>query len=116
MCKTPNSTPPIRPAEESLNQERSLLLDAVYQSVETLHAEIDRHHALMVGVLTENLDPVQVDTLVKGRQPPSVVKLKTTIADTIDVLEESRKAFKSKQLEMLRKKLMRVLFETEQAR
>lgn len=43
---------------------------------------------------------------------PYKQKLKDTLLETIQVLEESRKAFKSKQLEVLRKKLIEVLAET----
>jgi len=39
-------------------------------------------------------------------------KLKEILLETIHVLEDSRKAFKSKQLETLRKKLIQVLAET----
>jgi len=38
--------------------------------------------------------------------------LKDAIKDALDVLEESRKAFKSKKLEALRKKLTQVLIDT----
>ena len=38
--------------------------------------------------------------------------LRDAIKDAIEALEQSRKAFKSKQLEVLRKKLTRVLIET----
>jgi len=38
--------------------------------------------------------------------------LKEMLLETIQVLEESRKAFKSKQLEAFRKKLIKVLAET----
>jgi len=37
--------------------------------------------------------------------------LRHTLADAIEVLENTRKAFKSKQIEALRKKLTRVLIE-----
>ena len=96
-----------------MEKERSALLDAIYRSTKELHAEIDRYHALMVGVLTENVEPCHLDKLLSACQEPSVAKLKISITETIDVLEESRKAFKSRQLEMLRKKLMRVLFEAD---
>lgn len=42
---------------------------------------------------------------------PYKQRLKETLLETIQVLEESRKAFKSKQLEALRKKLIEVLAE-----
>jgi len=43
---------------------------------------------------------------------PNKHRLKEVLLETIQVLEESRKAFKSKQLEALRKKLIEVLAET----
>jgi len=55
------------------------------------------------------------DTLVLCRcvsACPYKRRLKETLLETIQVLEESRKAFKSKQLETLRKKLIKVLAET----
>jgi hypothetical protein len=39
--------------------------------------------------------------------------MKTAIKEAIDVLEESRKAFKSKRLEALRKKLTQVLIDAD---
>lgn len=54
------------------------------------------------------------DTLVLHRcvsRCPYKQRLKDTLLETIQVLEESRKAFKSKQLETLRKKLIKVLAE-----
>jgi len=39
------------------------------------------------------------------------LKLKEAIKDSINILEESRKAFKSKRLEALRKKLTQVLID-----
>ena len=42
----------------------------------------------------------------------SANELRQALYETIKVLEETRKAFKSKRLEALRKKLMKVLMET----
>ncbi len=39
-------------------------------------------------------------------------RLRRTLYETIETLEETKKAFKSKRLEALRKKLMKVLMET----
>ncbi len=39
-------------------------------------------------------------------------RLRRTLYETIETLEETRKAFKSKRLEILRKKLTKVLMET----
>ncbi len=44
---------------------------------------------------------------------PHKRKLKEVLLESIQVLEESKKAFKSKQLETLRKKLTRILAEID---
>lgn len=81
-------------------------------------------------LLTRNLEDIQVmlkdqvcllnclkkggDTLVQRQcvsACPHKQRLKETLLETIQVLEESKKAFKSKQLENLRKKLLKVLGE-----
>ncbi len=41
-------------------------------------------------------------------------RLRRSLYETIETLEETKKAFKSKRLETLRKKLLNVLMETEQ--
>lgn len=92
---------------------KNIALEIVSRSIRELHAEIDRHHALMANMMTENIETGQLEKQLTVRHSPCVTKLKASIIETIDVLEESRKAFKSKQLENLRKKLMRVLFETD---
>ncbi len=82
-------------------------------------------------LLTKNLEDIQVmledhgcllNSLKEGGETPVLrqcvsacpykQKLKETLLETIQVLEESRKAFKSKQLEALRKKLIEVLAES----
>ena len=45
------------------------------------------------------------------RECPHKRKLKETLAEAIEALEKTKAAFKSKQIELLRKKLMRVLLE-----
>ena len=82
-------------------------------------------------LLTKNLEDIQVmlkdqgcllNCLKEGGDTPVLrqcvsacphkQRLKETLLKAIQVLEESRKAFKSKQLEALRKKLIEVLAET----
>jgi hypothetical protein len=46
---------------------------------------------------------------------PHKQRLKETLLETIQALEESKKAFKSKQIESLRKKLIGILAETNQS-
>ncbi|MBN1545500.1 MAG: hypothetical protein JW902_02455 [Syntrophaceae bacterium] len=81
-------------------------------------------------LLTKNIDAIQVmlkdhecllNCLKEGGDMPLLhqgvsvcpykQRLKETLLETVQVLEESRKAFKSKQLEALRKRLIEVLVE-----
>lgn len=82
-------------------------------------------------LLTKNIEDIRsilenqeslLNYLRKGGDPPLLRecvsacpcrhRLKEILLEAIHVLEESRKAFKSKQLEALRKKLIKVLAET----
>ena len=61
----------------------------------------------METVCTDNIveNCFSASTLNEGR-------LRQVLYETIETLEETRKAFKSKRLETLRKKLLKVLMET----
>ena len=89
------------------------LLEAVDQSVKALREGIDMHYCLVAQVLGRQggagLD--HLTNLCPSRSRET--RLREAIEEAIDVLEESRKAFKSKKLEMLRKKLTRVLIDLQ---
>jgi hypothetical protein len=89
------------------------IIKAVNESVKELRKHIEQHHCLVASVLTEERDG---DALRKAMDLcPSRSRellLKGAIKEAIEVLEESRKAFKSKKLEVLRKKLTRILIDT----
>ncbi|MCP4579157.1 MAG: hypothetical protein GY846_23020 [Deltaproteobacteria bacterium] len=85
-------------------------LKAIDRSMQELHAVIDSHRSLMVSIFG------QEKTGMPTENPPCPPRsgegaLKDVIREAIDVLEESRKAFKSKKLESLRKKLTNALIE-----
>lgn len=89
------------------------LADAIKLSIRQLQQGIDVHCSLISSMLKEpvderNLQPIFELLPRKSRED----KLRQAIQEAIDILEESRKVFKSKNLGTLRKNLIRVLIET----
>ena len=88
------------------------LIDALHISVKELQQGIDMHCCLITSIFKGQVDERNLRPLLelcpkRSREP----MLKEAIKEAIDVLEESRKAFKSKRLEALRKKLTQVLID-----
>ncbi len=86
------------------------LITVIDRSAEELHQRIDMHRCLMASILKEGLDEGNLRALLdfcplRSRE----ARLKQAVMETIEVLDESRKAFKSKRLEALRKKLTNLL-------
>jgi len=83
----------------------------IEQSIKEIKVKIEQHERLLLdlegGVNQENQD-LGSASRIHGRG------LKVILLEAIEVLENSRKAFKSKELETLRKKLIRVLAEDTQ--
>ncbi len=95
-----------------MNSSNRAPMAAVDRSVRELHEMIDSHRFLMASIVARQADGFQTETPVRFCVPQSGEGvLKDAIRDAIDVLEESRKAFKSKRLEALRKKLTDVLID-----
>ena len=70
------------------------------------------HCGLITSIVEDRLDEHTLRPLLdlcpkRSRE----VRLETAIKEAIEILEESRKAFKSKRLETLRKNLTRVLID-----
>jgi hypothetical protein len=89
------------------------LVTVINRSTEELHQKIDMQHYLMTTLLEKKVGDETVKQLVLPISSPDENRLKQAIKETIDVLEESRKSFKSKRLEVLRKKLTQVLIESK---
>ncbi len=80
--------------------------DFMIKSLSEIQARLDEHR-LVLENRGEGELPAFLDRCLPGCQ--HVRCLRETLLETIEALYESRKAFKSKQLEALRKKLIRVL-------
>jgi hypothetical protein len=72
-----------------------------------------KDHGRLLDRLNEGGDPLVLYQCAS--KCPHKQRLKQTLLETIQILEESKKAFKSKQIESLRKKLIGVLAETDQS-
>ena len=93
--------------------DRGDLLAAVDESADRLHRQVERHRTLVAAALKACLDPDVLDAIKANCPRRSREKrYKTAIQGAIEVLDASRRAFKSKQLEALRKHLTQVLIDT----
>ncbi len=80
------------------------MAEVIAASAAQLKEKIDSHNKLIAAAFgVEDIDNTTNDS---GDQ------LRQALYETIEVLEEIRETFKSKRLETLRKKLMRILMET----
>ncbi|MBW1691040.1 MAG: hypothetical protein JRI71_10980 [Deltaproteobacteria bacterium] len=90
--------------------QKADLLEVIDKSAEELHQRIDMHRYLMATILDKKVSENRLNNVLLP-DPRRELELKETIRETIEVLEETRKAFKSKRLEVLRKRLINVLTE-----
>ena len=89
------------------------LVTAIDRSAEEIHQRIDMHRYLMATILDQSVGDGTLKRLSLSSYSPVETTLKEAIKETIEVLELTRKAFKSKRLEALRKRLTHVLIESE---
>lgn len=90
------------------------LVNAIRASIKELQDGIDMHCCLVTSIVegradASNLQPLLTQCPQRMRED----RLKAAIKEAIDELEESRKAFKSKRLERLRKHLIQVLIDND---
>jgi hypothetical protein len=91
--------------------DKNALIQAITRNTEDLHQKIEMHRHLMAGLLEHKVDGDLLKDLCSSSPSSADRRLKEVIKEAIEVLEESRKAFKSKRLEVLRKKLTQVLID-----
>ena len=94
--------------------DKKNIINALNISVKELRQGIDTHCCLVASILKEQMDESNLLPLLDFCPKRSrELKLEKAIKEAIDVIEESRKAFKSKRLEALRKKLTHVLIDAD---
>jgi hypothetical protein len=96
-----------------MNQRRQDLLTTINRRMAVLQQEIDRCRGLIESVLAEDMNAsALMDVQARLSLDHDDLALKRLVREAIEVLDESRKAFKSKKLEMLRKRLTEALAES----
>jgi len=90
------------------------IVRALGMSVENLRQGIDAHRRLVASILGQAVEDQDLPALLNFCPGGSrEMRLEQAIKEAIEVIEESRKAFKSKKLEALRKKLTRTLIDAD---
>jgi len=90
------------------------IITAINASVKELQQGIDSHCCLMTSILEGQVDERNLRPLLDMcPKRTREVRLEKAVKEAIEELEESRKSFKSKRLEMLRKKLTQALIDTD---
>lgn len=79
------------------------------RSCAELQSQVERHRKLLQAVVESRPEMAESDCLWADCRHRR--KLYSVLLETIAVMDETRKAFKSKQLETLRKELARILRE-----
>ena len=88
------------------------IIQQLNTSMKTLQEGIDTHCYLVASLLESQADPQNILPLLdRCPKRPRELKLEQALKEAIEVLEESRKAFKSRKLGELRKKLTHTLLE-----
>ena len=97
-----------------MGPDKKDLINALNANIRELRQDIDIHCRLVASILKEKMDESNPRPLEEFSLPYSrEFHLKEAIKEAIDVLEESKKAFKSKRLELLRKRLIQALIDTQ---
>jgi hypothetical protein len=79
------------------------------QSLAELEGQIERHRNLLRTIVEERPHPVGTECLAANCRHRRL--LTSVLLNAIGVIEDTRKAFKSRQLESLKKELARILQE-----
>ncbi|MDI6890310.1 MAG: hypothetical protein QMC83_05135 [Thermodesulfovibrionales bacterium] len=94
-----------------MEDSKTDLIKIIDRSTEDLHHRIDVQRHILLSVLSKKVSG-EICNLCAYLDCPHRRMLEETLTETIEVLEDTKKAFKSKRLEELRKRLMQVLAES----
>ncbi len=87
------------------------LLRKLHDRTEELHKRMDIQCAMMESLINNGFKKDGASSALPPQSGEREKRLTEALRDTIDVLEETKKSFKSKRLEVLRKRLTDVLIE-----
>jgi hypothetical protein len=90
------------------------LVSALTNSIKELQHGIDTHCCLVKSLVENKVDTDKLQALFDSCPKRSCeIRYEEAIKEAISVIEETRKSFKSKRLEQLRKRLTQVLIEAD---
>jgi len=99
---------------KNMGMDRKNIIDAINTSAKGIQQGIEMHCCLVTSILEGEVDGRNLRPLLDlGPKRTRELRLEKAIQEAIDELEESRKAFKSKRLEALRKRLTQALIDTD---
>ena len=87
-------------------------MTVINKSAEDLYQKVDIHRRLLSTILEKGVNEVSLKRVPLPANPSGTDNLKQAVTDAILVLEETRRSFKSKKLEALRKRLTQALIES----
>ena len=90
---------------------REQLIKLIENNTQEFHHRVDMQQQVLLSILGQIKEGCPVD-LCPVTDCPHRRLLRQVLAETIEVLEETKRAFKSKRLESLRKRLTEVLLGT----
>ena len=88
-------------------------MTVINKSAEDLYQKVDIHRRLLSTILEKGVNEVSLKRVPLPANPSGTDNLKQAVMDAILVLEETRRSFKSKKLEALRKRLTQALIESK---
>ncbi len=93
-----------------MGKDKGDTISALNTSAKELQRGIEVHCCLLASIMMGHTDEHNLRPLLNAYPRPSPeLMMKEAIKEAIDELEETRKSFKSKRLEALRKRLNQVL-------
>ena len=93
-----------------MGAEKQEIINALTNSLKELQQGIDLHCCLVTSIVEDRLDENSLQPILDQCPKRSrEIRLEKAIQEAIEILDESRKSFKSKKLAALRKMLTRVL-------
>ena len=95
-----------------MEKDKQAMFSALSDSVKELQKGIDTHCCLLAALMEEPIDVKRLQ--IRLEQCPERQRerqLREALQEAVEVIEETRRSFKSKRLEALRKKLTQVLID-----
>ncbi|MEW6163264.1 MAG: hypothetical protein AB1606_08160 [Nitrospirota bacterium] len=92
--------------------KKNSLIEIIDRSTSDLHNRVDMQRHILKTIIEKKINRAEICPDCIFSDCPHKKRLREVLTETIEVLEDTRKAFKSNRLEVLRKRLMQILAES----